>query len=1239
MEVIRRATKNLIGCLAAVCLLFIAGGTVSALGLNPRNTGVSKTTATFSWNAATPPYIIALSTESNFSVLAATGSLPDTTTNYINLQPNTNYYFKVKPVSADDGQYEFINPASTSTLAAAPYGINFNSGGFRSSLPFNASISIGWNANGNPDDTAYLVDYAVDPDFLSAVTVTRDYASSVDIAPLSANTTYYFKVRAVNRAGASTLPSQEASTATLALGLNGISNSVYETTATISWNTVSSPTPALNSEGYRLLLSLADNMSPLSYSWSTEDHNISSASLAALTSNTTYYYRVGSLNAYGAMNWDYTRSFTTLSTQPKNLQFTGAGVGTQTAMLGWTALPAGPDPATADGYLLEASSTDFDGTDVYLTTTTYNILNSTLTLSGLDANTTYYFRVAALNKNYDPHYSLRLSSITLSVPLSTNLLTAIANESTLTVNLDSPLPTSPQSGSCEGYLLEGSSQPFASGSKIYYAVSGTNLTSSLTLNGLKANTTYYLRIATLNWTKTPDFSSLPAAITSIGEALTSVTIAGVGQSSVAVSFAGIASDGYILEASPVRYFSPIAFSSSTTNASASGLTVTGLPANTPYYFRAGVLYNGTTVYTLATPDRRYTLPLPLTGPAIAGVFYTSATVSWTPLPGGAQEFTAGSYQLEASTSPDFTRLAYTAATDNISTDRLTVQDLIPNTSYYFRAGAMNPDGAGNYVYVPATSTLANPAIQTAFTNLTTGQMTVNWNANSNPPDTVYIVRFSSNSDYSSATAVVFSSATLNTYAAFSGLSPNTTYYPEVAAINRLSIREGPYNFSAMSTLAFDPMPKPFSSLGVSSITLNWDIGDNPPYVTYYKAEISSSPVFAPPVLSSETLAYNATFYGLVSNATYYLQVSALNRTGVGTDQTSLGQALTFPATAYILTGATTFSDLMTDGFTLHWADNGNSSHTVYNVEISTYNTEISTDTAISTTSNFNAWARSGSAAMVNGLSYTFKDLALGTTYWAKIQAQGQTGLTSCFVLTSTITTLRSSQAGVIVTKGTTVTLQASYGLISLFIPSGALGGYTTITIEPKTLFMPPVSAVSILRPTGIGLEITRFPLVLILNPVTITLPYRLSDLPLSIDRTKLVLALYDEVNGVWAPLPSVSDLANNQVTAQTWHLSTFQLMEAVPPASLDAAKVYPNPYTPSSVADVMHFTNMPPYAQIKIYTFLGELVRTFSADLNGMAYWDGKNSGGQNAASGVYIALMKTRDKNSSRMVKVVIER
>ena len=154
-----------------------------------------------------------------------------------------------------------------------------------------------------------------------------------------------------------------------------------------------------------------------------------------------------------------------------------------------------------------------------------------------------------------------------------------------------------------------------------------------------------------------------------------------------------------------------------------------------------------------------------------------------------------------------------------------------------------------------------------------------------------------------------------------------------------------------------------------------------------------------------------------------------------------------------------------------------------------------------------------------------------------------------------------------------------------------------------------------------------------------TIPYRLSDLPPGTDRSRLVIALYDEANAVWVPLPSVSDTSANRVSGQTWHLSTFQLMQSQPETGLAGVKIYPNPYRPNSVSDVMHFTNLPALAKVRIYTFLGERVRTLKADVNGMAHWDGLNDAGRKVASGVYIAFIQTKDKKSQKSFKVAIER
>jgi chitodextrinase len=416
-----------------------------------------------------------------------------------------------------------------------------------------------------------------------------------------------------------------------------------------------------------------------------------------------------------------------------------------------------------------------------------------------------------------------------------------------------------------------------------------------------------------------------------------------------------------------------------------------------------------------------------------------------------------------------------------------------------------------------------------------------------------------------------------------------------------------------------------SVLGVSSITLNWNPkGSDNPTGTLYRAQISSCTGFACPMLPYVTQSSSATFSGLVSNASYYLQVSALNLSGIAAAPVSLGTALTLPAAASTAT-AGTFSGIMTDGFTLNWSANGNSSLTIYNIEAST-------------AGDFNSSASSVTAS-VQGLTHTFTDLALDTTYWVRIQSRGQAGAAADFLTAGSTKTLLSNVANALVTRDNTVTLQTSYGLISVLMPFGSLGGSTRIAIKPESSFQPPASSVSAMRPTGVGLEITAFPSVLILSQITINLPYKPEALPEGIDRSRLVLALYDNAKSLWVPLPAVSDTVNNIVTAQTWHLSTFQIMEMPTQISLKDVRIYPNPFRPSSISGVMHFDNLPPYATVKLYTFLGELVRDLSADVNGTTYWDGDNASGRKAASGVYIALLKTQDKKSKKVVKVVIER
>ena len=1227
--------------MTAACLL-AAAVPAHATILAPYVLQTSTGSVNFAWTAAVGPYTTVFSTSPSFipSVTNAAAN-PPPLANYASLNPNTTYYFKVKVTGEANDQY---SQTSTATWAVTPSGIFSVPAFFTAESSYTAIASIGWRTNGNPDWTGYDVSYDVSNGFGAEIVspVSNPQGSPLSVGGLKANTTYYFRVRARGVSGTLTPYAPYISTSTLAMKLSNLTDGVYETTATISWTAVNHATiQALKSEGYTLNLSLNAFMTPPHYATWTLAAATPFKDLTGLTLNTAYYYQAGALNWPGTANMSLTRSFTTLAAKPQNLARIAVTDGSGT--LGWTALPAG----AALGYRLEASTDNFAGGGVIQSSVSYRTDLSTLTITTLDPNTTYYFRTGSLNTAYAPNYGGSQSSVTLALPVPGDLIHVNSSPQSITVNF-TPQPESPQAFACEGYRLEGSSVQFGGGGAVVSSETFTfqDQQRSLTLQGLSAYTTYYLRLGTFNWERTPNYTILPSTKTGFPGALTGVALDNIWSSSAAISFIpGGASGGSVAEASVYRFFTAIYKSSATPNPAVSSLVISDLDQNTTYYFRAGGLYNGATQYTNTVPEFRQTLPQALTLLNIPAVFLSSITVAWWPLTGTPQSASAANYLLEAATGPAFSPVLFSSMTANIGLSSLTLSGLQPNTSYYLRAGTVNLEGSAAYAAAPTTSTMANlpveyPSLAQTYTELTPVAMTLNWLPNSNPPDTRYVVRISSNSNFA---APVHSSSTRNNYASFTGLEPNTTYYPEITTYNRLNRVSPAVGFSSMATGAYDPEPKAYTGLGISSVTLNWDDAVLPfnPTGTQYRAQISSSSDYSGTVLSSFTPGLTASFSGLVSNASYYLRVSALNLTGVPTDPAvSLGVALTLPVTAYVLPWQQSFSDLKVDGFTLNWAGNGNSSHTVYNIEISTYNTEISTDIAVSTTANFSTWTSTRTAS-VEALACTFTDLDIGATYWAKIQAEGQTGVITDFVLTSTVTTLRTSRSDVPITKDTTVISTASYGIISVFIPAGALGGYTNVTLSPETDFRPPRSSISDLEPTGVGVKINYYPPVLVLNVITITVPYRISDLPYgaNTDRSRLVLALFDETNSIWVPLPSVSDTANNRVIGRTWHLSTFQLMLSHPITGLSDVKIFPNPYRPNSVSDVMHFANMTSYATVKIYTFLGELVRELKADVNGMASWNGVSRNGQKTASGIYIAFIQSKDKRSSKSLKVAVER
>jgi hypothetical protein len=125
-----------------------------------------------------------------------------------------------------------------------------------------------------------------------------------------------------------------------------------------------------------------------------------------------------------------------------------------------------------------------------------------------------------------------------------------------------------------------------------------------------------------------------------------------------------------------------------------------------------------------------------------------------------------------------------------------------------------------------------------------------------------------------------------------------------------------------------------------------------------------------------------------------------------------------------------------------------------------------------------------------------------------------------------------------------------------------------------------------------------------------------------------------ESSGVWQQVPgSTVDTTRKVVSGYINHLSIFSAfgtpMAAAP--DLSAVRVYPVPYKPNGgnpdqgdPSRGIIFDQLPADSTIKIYTITGRLVAELSASAGDSVSWNARNSSGQDAASGGYLAVVSS---------------
>jgi len=174
-----------------------------------------------------------------------------------------------------------------------------------------------------------------------------------------------------------------------------------------------------------------------------------------------------------------------------------------------------------------------------------------------------------------------------------------------------------------------------------------------------------------------------------------------------------------------------------------------------------------------------------------------------------------------------------------------------------------------------------------------------------------------------------------------------------------------------------------------------------------------------------------------------------------------------------------------------------------------------------------------------------------------------------------------------------------------------------------------------MKSTGIGMEITLDQAVQPVKAATLEVTYTDAEMA-GVDRSKLVLARYDEGSEGWIPLESISYPEQNKVTGKTTHFSLFQVMVLTAGVNLNGARIYPNPFYPNKGHTQVSMDGLPEGTAVKVYTLNGELVWEGKASAAGLAVWYGRNKAGRKVASGLYLVHLESGGQKKIKKVSVV---